>query len=73
MLADEELMGVTPKTTEVIKEEWTDIGYYTDSRGIKHYGPIPTKSKITINYTWEPSYDDTRIRSSDPRAYEGYI
>lgn len=73
MLADEELSGVVPKQTSVEKDEWQDIGYYTDEDGIKHYGVIP-KQQVNINFNWRPSYDDyNRIRSSNPRDYEKYI
>jgi hypothetical protein len=42
LLADEELMGRVPKmANNEIEETWQDIGYYTDSNGVKHYGRIP--------------------------------
>lgn len=72
LLADEELMGRVPKMLE--KEDtntWKDIGYYYDENGIKHYGIIPNKTNINIDISWH--HDDLGIRSSDPRAYEGYI
>lgn len=73
-LADEELSGVVPKIKEEVKEEWRDIGYYTDSEGIKRFGVIPSQSKVNISINWNNTYDDSiAIRSSDPRAYEGYI
>lgn len=76
LLADEELSGITPKEVKQIKEEWNDIGYYIDEKGIKRWGIIP-KSQIQINgniQTEEYNYNDsTRIRTSDPRKYYGYI
>jgi len=41
LLADEELSGVVPRVAEVIQEQWTDIGFYTDEDGHKRYGKIP--------------------------------
>lgn len=72
-LADEELAGVVPKTTEVKQETWQDIGYYIDSNGRKQYGVIPQKQNINIQYTWEQSYDDLGIRTTNPLAANGYI
>ena len=40
-LADEELMGVTPRTSKVTKKSWQDIGNYTDEYGRKQFGVIP--------------------------------
>lgn len=39
-LADEDLMGFTPKAQDNISREWKDIGYYYDSQGNKRYGII---------------------------------
>lgn len=73
-LADEELMGVVPKSMEPEKqEEWRDIGYYVDSDGVKHYGVIP-KKQIHISMTTKfTSYDNIGLGSSDPRMYNGYL
>ena len=72
MLADEELMGKIPKQVQTEdKNDWKDIGYYYDSNGVKHYGIIPQSTKTEINISW--NYDDLGIRSTDPRAYKGYI
>lgn len=72
-LADEELSGVVPKKVEVEDDSWQDIGYYTDYKGVKHFGVIPkqSESKILANY-WS-NYDNIGLGSSDPRVYEGYI
>lgn len=40
-IGDQELMGIVPK--KQVKEEWDDVGYYTDSNGYKKYGVIPKK------------------------------
>jgi hypothetical protein len=40
-LADEEMMGKTPKKISQSSNEWKDIGYYKDAFGIKRYGVIP--------------------------------
>jgi hypothetical protein len=51
MLADEELMGKTPKENKSkVYEEISHLGYYNDSYGIKRYGIIPTKNEE--NYGW---------------------
>jgi len=43
-LADEELTGRTPVEIEQNPSStWVDIGYYTDERGYKKFGPIPKK------------------------------
>jgi hypothetical protein len=43
-VADEELTGIIPTPVKNKKSDWKDIGWYTDSRGIKRYGVIPGKS-----------------------------
>ena len=73
LLAEEELAGVVPKIVEEQKTEWQDIGYYTDSNGIKRYGKIPKKQQMVYMSTQIEDYDSTRIRSSDPRVTQGYI
>lgn len=56
LLGDEELMGKIPKTESRINKEWRDIGFYTDSSGIKKYGIIPTPDELSNqlkgNYDW---------------------
>lgn len=72
LLADEELMGRTPKMLQ--KENtssWRDIGYYIDDNGIKRYGVIPKPNNINIEISWH--HDDYGIKSTDPRDYAGYI
>ena len=74
LLADEELSGITPRQLEMQDDSWQDIGYYTDSDGVKHYGIIPKPIQINISANnWDTYNDYRRIRSSDPRKYEGYI
>ena len=53
LLGDEELMGKIPKTATRTKNEWKDIGYYYDERGIKRFGVIPKQhEKLIGNYDW---------------------
>lgn len=42
-IGDQELMGIVPRVEEV--EEWSDVGFYKDDRGIKRWGVIPSKQK----------------------------
>lgn len=73
LLADEEMSGIVPKETVKTKETWNDVGYYTDSKGIKRWGVIP-KPQMQINATiLVNEYDSIGIRTSDPRQYEGYL
>lgn len=39
-IGDEELTGVTPRVVNDVAQQWQDIGYYTDSSGIKRRGTI---------------------------------
>lgn len=53
LLGDEELMGKIPKTATRTKNEWKDIGYYYDERGVKRFGVIPKQhEKLIGNYDW---------------------
>jgi hypothetical protein len=53
LLGDEELMGKIPKTSTRTKNEWKDIGYYYDERGMKKFGVIPKQTeKLIGNYDW---------------------
>lgn len=46
-IGDEALTGITPmKQMPISKDNWQDIGYYTDEKGYKRYGPIPKKNNI---------------------------
>ena len=64
MLADEELIGITPKVDEIVTSQWQDIGWYTDEKGRKQFGIIPNREYKTINARIE--YDTSRNRSSRP-------
>lgn len=66
-LGDEELRGVTPVSQEEMSETWQDIGFYIDSKGIRRRGVIPKKLERDVIIKEE--YDDTRIRTSDPRVF----
>ena len=40
-LGDEELSARRPIENEPISNQFSDIGWYKDSKGYKHYGKIP--------------------------------
>lgn len=66
-LGDEDMMGITPKQTEVSDNSFQDFGYYIDpDTGYRKFGVIPKKitAKATIENT---SYVNLGIRTSDPR------
>ena len=73
LLADEELQGVVPKQTEIVQDEWSDIGYYIDDNGVKRYGIIPKQNSNIINGSIEESYVNLGIRTSNPIEYYGYL
>lgn len=74
LLADEELQGVVPKTVQVVKDEWQDIGYYTDEQGRRRYGKIPrVNQQLNVGNKIEISYDNIGIRTSNTRVYSGYL
>ena len=67
-LADEELSGVVPTQLEPEDEnKWQDIGWYKDEYGIRRYGIIPQKNKITTNFNTSIDYYGGFNRTSDPR------
>ena len=39
-IADEELMGFSPKPSRSIEKEWRDFGWFTNSKGYKQFGVI---------------------------------
>ena len=69
-LADQELSGRQPVNVVQEVDQFQDIGYYIDERGIRHFGEIPRKQQIEFNTDREEYYDPYRIESSDPRIYE---
>ena len=72
-LADEELSGVIP--TQIEEDDtttWNDIGFYTDSDGIKHWGVIDKTNKNTTKATWDTEYVNIGRHSSDPRYMHTY-
>lgn len=76
-LADEELQGVVPYKVEDITKGWKKIGYYTDEFGRRRYGEIPDQNNNN-NIRWNNNFGDTyedpgRIRTSNPRYYQGYL
>jgi len=57
-LGDEEMTGVIPVTEDLNKDTWVDIGYYYDDKGIKRYGPIPSKKQFNnVKLKQEIDYD----------------
>lgn len=55
-LADEEMMGKTPKKISQSSNEWKDIGYYKDAFGIKRYGVIPKNNNNVKQHIYDKSY-----------------
>ena len=70
LLADEELKGYIPQKENDDKNEWEDIGFYTDENGVKRYGVIPKRQQKNI-YTNLSVEQNNYVRSSDPRRYNG--
>lgn len=69
-LADQELSGRQPRTTEVEEtEQYSDFGYYIDEYGHKKFGVIP-KQQAQSNIEIIKQDDTFRIETSDPRIYE---
>lgn len=73
LLADEDLMFVKPET-EISKEQFRDIGYWTDQYGRKHWGIIPSKEEQSIvgqpyieKTQTDSYYGYERLRISSPR------
>jgi hypothetical protein len=56
-LGDEELSIKKPQAKEKEGKKFQDIGWWTDSKGYKHYGPIPQ--------TKDERDSRTRINSQD--------
>ena len=73
LLADEELSGVVPRAVQQqATNDFQDIGFYYDENGIKHWGRIPKKQQINVNYTNSFSYTDYEyggIKTSNPNHY----
>ena len=40
-IADESMYDITPSVQDSIKNNWQDIGWYTDENGYKRFGVIP--------------------------------
>jgi hypothetical protein len=70
-LADEELGGVVATDIEPAEEnQFQDIGYYTDDKGVKHFGVIPKVTNYKVKVLQEFTNETVnRIRTSDPRKY----
>lgn len=57
-LGDEELSARRPTEREPNGAQFSDVGWYKDSRGYKHYGKIP-KSDDERNFKTRPSSADS--------------
>ena len=64
MLANEELMFVTPKI-DTKQNEFKPIGYYTDDYGVRRFGVIPQKQQYNFNMKIE-------VEKRDVDSYYGY-
>ena len=74
LLANEELQGSVPKLLETKKDVWTNIGFYTDDLGRRHYGTLPKQeNQMIINNNFGQLYDDLGIRTSNTRLLSGYL
>lgn len=72
-LADEELTGVIPKSMVVQNDSWEDIGYYTDERGQRRWGVIPSQQQVQILFNNNFAYVDYGRKTSDTRLYQGFL
>lgn len=70
-LADEELGGVIATDVEPEEENnFQDLGYYRDDKGVRHFGPIPKQNKFKVRLAQEFTNEIVnRNRTSDPRKY----
>ena len=64
-LGDEEMSVKRPEAREKPQQKFQHIGWWTDSRGYKHYGKIPL--------TNEEKDARTRINNQDSWLYSGNI
>lgn len=62
-IADEELSEIVPTQQKPQKAEFKNVGYYTDEKGIKHWGVIPkaydNQVRGNINTGYVPGYNIT--------------
>ncbi len=64
-LGDEELSARRPEEVEHVKKEFRNVGWFTDSKGYKHYGKIPL--------TEEERYAETRPGRTDSWLHKELI
>lgn len=64
-LGDEELSVKKPEAMEKPGKVFQDIGWWKDSKGYKHYGPIPR--------TDEERNERTRVSAEDSWLYKDMI
>ena len=64
-LGDEEMSVKRPEAREKPQQKFQHVGWWTDSKGYKHYGKIPL--------TKEEKDARTRINSQDSWLYSGNI
>lgn len=68
-LGDEELSNIAPRVSQKAEGKLGNIGYWTDSRGVRRYGRIPVENnmKAASKEQIRHKNDYTRHRTSDPR------
>lgn len=64
-LGDEEMSFKKPEAREIVKTSMRNLGWWTDSKGYKHRGVIPS--------TKEEKDAATRISSEDSWLYKGLL
>ena len=65
-LADEELNGIIPIEKKEKPEVFSDVGWYVDEKGYKHFGVIPRAYNLSNNAEYKWKYGKT-YKTSDPR------
>lgn len=50
-IADEDMYNLRPVDESATKKKiWQDVGYYTDSNGVRRYGTVPSKQTMTVRF-----------------------
>lgn len=62
-IADEEMSEVLPISQKPVSQEFQDIGYYIDDKGIRRFGIIPKQINVQVKATWN-LYDGKNITSN---------
>ena len=64
---DEEVRELPVRSTKKVNNDWQDIGWYTDSNGVKRFGTIPDKNEGKLRF---PSSLPTGVRFIDTELNE---